>query len=152
MGDGGGSQSTGWSQGYSRPLAERAHPSQWALYGPNAAMLMQRAYGGERDKQITASNLRNQAMSDAAGATQRMGNTMSGQGVSAQSPLYASLNRGIQTDLMSKLSGAESAAEKAQRATQAGYAGMLTGALSNWPPAESWSTSSQMSSGGGGGK
>jgi hypothetical protein len=142
---GGSSPATSYNQstshGYSRPLSERTHPAQWALYGPAAAMLSEKAFGGARDKQITETGLRNQAFTNSVGAAQRLGNTMASQGIGASSPLYAAMNRGLQTNLVDNLSGASAQAEQAQRATQADYAKTLASYLGNWPPSESYSNS-----------
>ena len=156
MGDG-GSQGTSQSSGtgYSRPLSERAHPAQWALYGPTAAMLTEKAFGGARDKQITETGIRNNALESSLGATQRLGNQFASQGISPQSPLYAAVNRGIQTNTTGALAGAQSQAEQAQRATQTDYAKTIANFIGNWPPPESWSTqqsSSTTPSSGGMGK
>jgi hypothetical protein len=152
MAGGGGPQSSGSSQGYSRPLSERAHPAQWALYGPLAAQLFEKAFGGDRDRQITETGLRTQALQGGAGASRRLTGVLAGQGVNANSPLFGSLQRGLQGKVMDQLAEARLQGEKAQRATQAGWGGLATKLIGDWPPAESWSTSQQQSSGGGGGK
>jgi hypothetical protein len=139
------SQSTSTGKGYSRPLSERAHPAQWALYGPTAAMLTEKAFGGERDKQIMETDLRNKAFSNAVGGAQRWGNSMASQGVAPQSGVNAAVNRGLQSGLVGNLVGASNQAEQAQRATQNDYAKLLSSFIGNWPPAESWSTQNSQS-------
>jgi hypothetical protein len=152
-------QTTSSSKGYSRPLSERAHPAQWALYGPTAAMLMEKAFGGTRDRQIMETSLRDKAFANSVGGAQRWGNSMASQGVDPSSPVNAAVNRGLQSGLVGNLVGASNSAEQAQRATQNDYAKLISQFIGNWPPAESWSTSQSQStqtaapsSGGGGGK
>lgn len=138
----GGGSGSSTSHGQSRPLTERMLPEQKALWGPMAAMLMQRAFGGDVDRQVTETGLRNRAMTDTAGATKRLAGTMASQGASPQSPLYASLNRGLQTNLVDQLSEARMKAEGAQRGTQAGWGALASRMIGEWPPAESWQSSS----------
>jgi hypothetical protein len=150
MGGGGGgspgyqqSQSSGQqsSQSGSIPLSQRSHPAQWTLYGPTAAMLFERAFGGSRDKQIMETNLRDKAFANSVGGAQRWGNSMASQGVDPQSGVNAAVNRGLQTQLIGSLAGASSQAEQAQRAQANDYAKIVSSLVGNWAPSESWSTS-----------
>jgi hypothetical protein len=151
MGGGGNTGSPGSGQSSSSssqssssgsvPLSQRSHPAQWALYGPTAAMLFEKAFGGTRDKQIMETNLRDKAFSNSVGGAQRWGNSMASQGVAPQSGVNAAVNRGLQTQLVGSLAGASSQAEQAQRAQNNDYAKIVSSLVGNWAPTESWSNS-----------
>lgn len=124
---------------------------QESIYPGMFGQLWQRGLEGDEKDRIYAETLgRNQAMQGAAGATQQLTNSLANQGVSTKSPLYASLNRGIQTNLASNLLGATEQAARAKQAGKAGYMELLSRYASAYPPVGSTSTS--QSSGGGGGK
>jgi hypothetical protein len=157
MGGGGGGSTSGFNtssgsssaESNSRTLAERSHPAQWALYGPTAATLFEKAFGGTRDRQIMETNLRDKAFANSVGGAQRWGNSMASQGVAPESGVNAAVNRGLQTQLVGSLAGAGSQAEQAQRAQANDYSKILSSMLGNWAPSESYSsaTSQQQSNG-----
>lgn len=148
MGGGGGGETSGaqnssgssWASSGSVPLSQRSHPAQWALYGPTAAMLYEKAFGGNRDRQIMETNLRDKAFSNSVGGAQRWGNAMASQGVAPQSGVNAAVNRGLQTQLVGGLTGATSQAEQAQRAQSNDYAKIIASLVGNWAPTEGYSS------------
>jgi hypothetical protein len=136
---GGSEKATSSGSSSSTPLSERVNPAQWALYGPAAAMGLNKAFGNDFSKSYLT-DARGAAMANTAGAQNNLSNSLSSQGVNLSSPLMSQLSRGVQTKGIDALGQAQSNYEKLKDQSQRSYFNTMAGMLSAWPPAETTST------------
>ena len=134
---------SGESSSTPQALRKRAFPAQWALYGPTAALGLQRAYGSPFEYQKNLTDLTGQITQNAAGAQSRLGSTLAGHGIDLTSPLYAGASRGIETQQMSDLAGAAGMAKNLQQSEQQKYYQMISQMVGAQPPGNQISQAQQ---------